>query len=126
MNDYGLRELLAYHQAAWVGYYCHRKSDRSSWFIDLYKVRDLLKKLYHGEEAAKARLAIVDGGWSFFGQILNNNVYTLGPSGSSGIRGRRRRTYAITPSASPRRSRSWKTTSPSHVTIPTRSMSRDS
>ncbi len=72
-NDYSLRRLLLYHQAAWVGYYGRARSDRSSWFNDLYKVRDLLKKLYGGEEAVKARLAIVDGDWSFFGRILNHN-----------------------------------------------------
>ncbi|MFI5247316.1 MAG: hypothetical protein ACHQWV_02045 [Nitrospirales bacterium] len=72
-NDYGLRKLLVYHQAAWVGYHLRARSDRSSWFIDLYKVRDLLKKLHGGEEATKARLAIVDGDWSFFGRILNTN-----------------------------------------------------
>ncbi|HEV8722742.1 MAG TPA: hypothetical protein VGW77_19165 [Candidatus Binatia bacterium] len=72
-NDYGLRRLLGYHQTAWVGYYGRARSDRSSWFIDLYKVRDLLKKLYGGGKAAKAQLGIVDSDWSFFGQILNNN-----------------------------------------------------
>jgi hypothetical protein len=45
-SDYGLRKLLEYHQAAWVGYYRRARDDRSSWFTDLYKVRDLLKKLY--------------------------------------------------------------------------------
>jgi len=72
-NDYSLRRLLVYHQTAWVGYYGRARSERSSWFIDLYKVCDLLKKLYGGEEAAKAQLAIVEGDWSFFGRILNNN-----------------------------------------------------
>ena len=73
MNEPGLRGLLAYHQAAWVGYYGRAKSDRSSWFIDLYKVRDLLTKLYEGEETAKAKLGIAQSDWSFFGKILNNN-----------------------------------------------------
>jgi len=59
--------------AAWVGYYRRPRSDRSSWFIDLYKVRDLLKKLYGGEPAAKAHLGITDADWAFFGRILNNN-----------------------------------------------------
>jgi hypothetical protein len=72
-NNYGLRRLLEYHQTAWVGYYDRAASDRASWFIDLYKVRDLLKKLYGGEKAAKERLAVVDGDWSFFGRILNKN-----------------------------------------------------
>jgi hypothetical protein len=72
-NDYGLRRLLTYHQTAWVGYYGRARSDRPSWFIDLYKVRDLLKNLYRDEEAAKAHLAIADGDWRFFGDTLNNN-----------------------------------------------------
>ena len=72
-NDYGLHRLLFYHQTAWAGYYGRPTSDRSSWFIDLYKVRDFLKKLCGGEEPAKARLAIDDADWSFFGRILNNN-----------------------------------------------------
>lgn len=72
-SDYSLRKLLVYHQTAWVEYYGRARRDRSSWFIDLYKVRDFLKKLYGGEDTAKARLAIADGDWSFFGRILNNN-----------------------------------------------------
>lgn len=73
MADPGLRRLLAYHQAAWAGFYCRTRSDRSSWFIELYKLRDLLKKLYGGKEKAKAQLGISEGDWSFFGRILNNN-----------------------------------------------------
>ena len=69
----GLRRLLAYQQAAWVGYYGRARSDRTAWFVDLYKIRDLLKKLYGGEEAAKVRLAATESDWSFFGQILNHN-----------------------------------------------------
>jgi hypothetical protein len=42
-------------------------------FVDLYKIRDLLKKLYGGEEAAKVRLAATESDWSCFGQILNHN-----------------------------------------------------
>ena len=72
-NDFGLRRLLTYHQAAWIGYYGRPRSYRSSWFIDLYKVRDLLKKLYRNEDAAKAHLAIADRDWRFFGHTLNNN-----------------------------------------------------
>jgi hypothetical protein len=72
-TNYGLRRLLAYHQTAWVEYYGRPRRDRSSWFIDLYKVCDVLEKLYSGAEAAKKRLGIVDGDWRFFGRILNNN-----------------------------------------------------
>lgn len=73
MRNHGLRKLLAYHQIAWVEYYGHRQTDRSAWFIDLYKVRDFLKKLYGGERAARSNLSITYADWSFFGHILNNN-----------------------------------------------------
>jgi hypothetical protein len=73
MNRPGLRRLLYYHHAVWTGYYGRAKGDRSSWFTDLYKVRDLLKKLYGGEEAAKAQLAISAKDWNCFGKILNKN-----------------------------------------------------
>lgn len=73
LADHGLRRLLEYHQAAWVAYYGRGRIDLSSWFIDLYKVRDLLAKLHSDEETAKSRLAIPDVDWSFFGRILNNN-----------------------------------------------------
>lgn len=72
-GNHGVRKLLEYHQAAWEGYYCRQPGDRSSWFIDLYKVRDLLKKLYGSEKAAKAGLSIPEGDWKNFGTILNNN-----------------------------------------------------
>ena len=72
-NDYALRKLLTYHQTAWVGYYGRARSDRSSWFIDLYKVRDLLSKVYGNDEKATKALDIADGDWRFFGQTLNNN-----------------------------------------------------
>lgn len=72
-DDYNLCRLLRYHQDAWLGYHDRPRYDRSSWFIDLYKVRDLLKKLYGGEKAAKLRLAIASSDWSLFGRILNDN-----------------------------------------------------
>lgn len=71
--NHGLRRLLQYHQTARVAYYHGRRSDSSSWFIDLYKVRDFLQKLYGDEQAAQSELAIARCHWSFFGGILNNN-----------------------------------------------------
>jgi hypothetical protein len=72
-RDPGLRQLLAYHQAAWLGYYCRPRKDQPSWFIDLYKVRDLFVKLYGDERRAQADLGIANADWDFFGRILNNN-----------------------------------------------------
>ena len=68
-----LRRLLHYHQRAWVGYYCSSRRDRASWFIDLYKVRDLLKKLYKHESEAITRLKFSANDWKYFGNALNNN-----------------------------------------------------
>lgn len=72
-TNHGLRRLLRYHQTAWIEYYHGGRSDPSSWFIDLYKVRDFLKKFYGSEQAAESELAIAHPDWSFFGGILNNN-----------------------------------------------------
>jgi hypothetical protein len=58
-SDFPLRRLLLYHQEAVM------ERGHSSWFISLYKVRDFLCKLYHGEKAAKEALNITEG-WSDF------------------------------------------------------------
>jgi hypothetical protein len=73
LNDPPLGKLLEYHQRAWVEYYSRQRTDRSSWFIHLYKIRDLLAKVYGGEVQTRSRLGISKDGWSFFGAILNNN-----------------------------------------------------
>ena len=54
-------------------YYSRQRTDRSSWFIHLYKIRDFLAKIDGGEVQARSRLSISKGEWSFFGAILNNN-----------------------------------------------------
>jgi hypothetical protein len=71
--NYGLFKLLHYHQAAWVEYYYRKRAERASWFINLYKVRDALKKIYGSDGIAKARLRIPSSDWSFFGRMLNSN-----------------------------------------------------
>jgi hypothetical protein len=38
----------------------------------LYKIRDLLRKLYGSGKAARTRLRAAESDWSFFGRILNN------------------------------------------------------
>lgn len=73
LNDPPLGKLLEYHQRAWVEYYSRRRTDRSSWFIHLYKIRDFLAKVYGGEVQTQSRLGISKDDWSFFGTILNNN-----------------------------------------------------
>jgi hypothetical protein len=68
-----LAKLLEYHQQAWVEYYYHDRSLRSSWFTHLYKVRDFLVKVCGGEKEARLYLNISKADWSFFGKILNGN-----------------------------------------------------
>lgn len=72
-SDPALRRLLHYHQDAWMGYYRASRSDRASWFIDLYKVRELLKKLHGNEWKAIARLNVPESDWKYLGRLLNNN-----------------------------------------------------
>ncbi len=73
LGDPPMRNLLGYHQNSWVEYYAYRRTGRSSWFIDLYKMREVLKKIYRGEHQARAQLGISRDDWSYFGAILNNN-----------------------------------------------------
>ena len=73
LEDSRLRKLLGYHQRAWVEYYARRQTERSSWFVDLYKMREVLENIYGGEQQAKAQLGIPNSDWSYFGAILNNN-----------------------------------------------------
>jgi len=67
-----LGKLLGYHQRAWLEYYARQRTERSSWFIDLYKAQDVLKKIY-GKNKVKSRLGIANDDWSFFELVLNNN-----------------------------------------------------
>ncbi len=73
ITDHGVRNLLRYHQTAWVEYYHRKRTDRSSWFIDLYKVRELLKMIYGNEQATRSTLGISKSDWSFFGRMLNQS-----------------------------------------------------
>lgn len=69
----GLRQLLRYHQTAWVSYNHVQRKDRTSWFIDLYKVRNFFQKIYGKDENAQRQLSISKSDWKFFGNILNHN-----------------------------------------------------
>jgi hypothetical protein len=71
--DFIARQLLTYFDRAWVDYYHYRSTALSYWFVDLYKVRDLIAKFYGGENAARSALGIIKSEWSFFGDVLNNN-----------------------------------------------------
>jgi hypothetical protein len=73
ISNASLRRLPAYHHAAWAGYYGRSTRDRSSWFIDLYKVRDLFVKLYRRQKVVRERLGISADDWSFFETTLNTN-----------------------------------------------------
>jgi hypothetical protein len=78
-----LNSLLSYHQQACVEYYHPQRAKRPSWFIDLYKVREVLKEIYAGEAKAQSVLNISNEDWRFFGRILNN--YDLRHAKVSGI-----------------------------------------
>jgi hypothetical protein len=71
-DEPGLKQLLRYFYAAWIAYYRTERSHRAAWFIDLYKVRDLLDHLHGGQENACRSLGIPHSDWSFFGKTLNN------------------------------------------------------
>jgi hypothetical protein len=70
--DRGLARLMEYHHMAWSDYSTGRQ--RASWFINLYKVRDFLFKVY-GRQVKKTRanLHISKNDWDFVGKILNNH-----------------------------------------------------
>jgi hypothetical protein len=66
-SDFPTRRLLLYHQDAVI------ERGNSWWFVNLYKVRDFLCKLYRGENEASKVLNIKPKYWSYFGNILNHN-----------------------------------------------------
>lgn len=68
----GLQQLLRYYYHAWVDYFGTRDGLRASWFVDLYKVRDLIKRLHSEEASAQRELQISAADWQFFGRALNN------------------------------------------------------
>jgi hypothetical protein len=69
-SDYVTGQLVKYYHAAWVN---RPHLDEASWFVNLYKVRDLLKKLYGGEQQARTALSIPKTEWKNIGVLLNNN-----------------------------------------------------
>lgn len=72
-SDFATRRVLFYHQRAVTERSRPSESDRASWFISLYKVRDFLAKLYEGEAKAKKKLKITSAKWEYFGKVLNNH-----------------------------------------------------
>jgi hypothetical protein len=68
-----LGKLLQYHQQAWVEYYYRSRIESPSWFIDLYKIREVLGTIYGGESKTRNDLSISNNDWKYFGSILNNN-----------------------------------------------------
>lgn len=71
--DPGTYKLMQYHQTAVNDRSDPGQSDGASWFISLYKIRDILKLKYGGELAARAALGISEAQWSKFGKILNKH-----------------------------------------------------
>jgi hypothetical protein len=65
-----LLRLLTYYQQAVV----HRQSlERPTWFIDLYKVCDVIGEIHNGRMTAPSKLGIEQHDWDGFKGILNNN-----------------------------------------------------
>lgn len=71
--DPGTYKLMQYHQTAVNDRSDPGQSDGASWFISLYKIRDILKLKYGDELAARAALGICKTQWSKFGNLLNKN-----------------------------------------------------
>jgi hypothetical protein len=69
-SDYITGQLLKYFHTAWVN---RPHVDEASWFVNLYKVRDLLQIFYCGEKPARTTLSIRKTEWKHFGVLLNNN-----------------------------------------------------
>ncbi|HWX30254.1 MAG TPA: hypothetical protein VNZ53_22790 [Steroidobacteraceae bacterium] len=80
-SEFVTRQLLNYYYRSRIAYYYTHSLvggkylPDASWFINLYKVRDLLFKLYGNATKTKSRLNISDDDWSAFGKLLNNNNF---------------------------------------------------
>jgi hypothetical protein len=68
-SDTALAQLLTYHQLAWMD----KQFRGNTWFVDLYKVRDVLSDVYGGKVKATSALKISKAAWRNFGRALNNN-----------------------------------------------------
>lgn len=68
-NNFATQRLLKYYHNALNS---RRRPNDTDWFVNLYKVRDLISKIFGTEKKAKYELSITNG-WSTFGKILNNN-----------------------------------------------------
>jgi hypothetical protein len=69
-SEYVTGQLVKYYHEAQLN---KSKLDEASWFVNLYKVRDLLKKHYRGEKQVRKSLCIPCKEWSDFGNLLNNH-----------------------------------------------------
>jgi hypothetical protein len=67
------RKLLQYYHRAFGEYYQYAHSEYSSWFMSLYKVRDILHAIYKDDHSTKTALNVSRSDWSFFGDFLNHN-----------------------------------------------------
>jgi hypothetical protein len=78
-----LAKAFEYHQRAWLDYYQHRHQ-QSSWFSDLYKVREQLKVMRNGDVVGQLSLSSRD--WSYFGHTLNDRNSDLRHAGRNSHR----------------------------------------
>lgn len=66
--DFFVNRLIGYYQRAAI-----ERGVTPTWCVELYKVRDLIKKKYRGEKTARSNLNIKGTEWRCFGDLLNNN-----------------------------------------------------
>jgi hypothetical protein len=71
-SEYLTGQLVKYYHEARLN---QPKLDEASWFVNLYKVRDLLQKLYGGGKQARMALSISHKEWKNFGDLLNNHDF---------------------------------------------------
>lgn len=73
--DIPARRLVQYYYRSWIDRGPGMEADAGAWCLNLYKVRDLLGKLYKRNAKAKAArvLGIQGKDWDKFGSLLNQN-----------------------------------------------------
>ena len=84
------KQVLRYYNNAvdWRGGYSI--DEGAAWFVDLYKIRDLLQNFYGNEKEARSKLGISNNDWKELGRLLNSNdlrhaeLYATPPALSAG------------------------------------------
>jgi len=56
-----------------LDYYYMARTEQGTWYVDFYKVREVLKKLLKEQGLDKKEIGITKSDWETFGEILNNH-----------------------------------------------------